>query len=484
MATDQTEPSQGLAHTWSTLRPIGRIRPRASSSIASSKINIGCECLDREMWSLDQAAEALAATGAKHARVQTGWSRCETEAGKFEFDWLDRIVVQILQLGIQPWFNISYGHPLYTDAPAKDAVGWTPTSSSTAMRAWQRYVEQLALHFRDRVTEFEIWNEPDLGVFWKPAPPDPIAYSRLVESTARVIRQTAPEIRIVAGGLAHGTEAWGLQFLDTCLRAGIKPYLDAISFHCYRPRPEGQSIREIEAIRALLKRHNLDVPLWEGECGCPSEVSTAEAMANQPWNEEKQAKWITRRLIIDLARDLDRVTHFHLSDFHNYYKDGPVNQPAYFGLLRNETYEPKPSFRCFQSICSLFDSNTQPDPELMGDVEIDLSQANSAAQHDWLLVQVFPFARHGFPLLAYWYPAELHPEHEGVTLFAQGSITIKLAHVQGLRMQRPVLIDPLEQQVFEIEGKDIRTGLRFEDLPLLDRPLFITEFSAIACCFM
>ena len=195
--------------------------------------------------------------------------------------------------------------------------------SAGVLAAWQRYVTALVTHFRDRVETYKVWNEPDLCAFWKPHTPDPLDYARLVEATAVVVRRHQPEARVAVGAAAHGTEAVGLQFLDACFRAGMTRHADVVTFHCYRNRPEGQSSAEIEAMRALLRRHGLGhVPLWEGECGCPSVGSDTEALAGQPWDEAKQATWLLRRLVIDLARVLDLVTYFHASDFSGYVKDG------------------------------------------------------------------------------------------------------------------------------------------------------------------
>ncbi len=466
-----------------------RLRLRASREIAASKINLGCECLDRGMWYPEKAFPHLAETGVKWARVQTGWSQCEKEKGKYDFAWLDPIVDQLLGMGIQPWFNVTYGNILHTGAPAWDAVGWTPMYDPAAAKAWRSFVGALTEHFRDRIERYEIWNEPDITVFWKQEASNPRKYAELVALTAREIRRFQPEAYIVGGAQAHGTSPAGLEYLESALQAGMGRHINAFSYHLYRPRPEGARLAEIQALRTLLQRHGLQIDLWQAESGCPSVMSTAEAMANIPWNEPKQAKWMLRRMLCDLDFEVDMTTHFHLSDFHNYFKDGPVNKPAYFGLLRNETYERKPAFYAFQSVCNLFDFQTEIDRELQLNYSLDETTAPGSAPLDWLLVKFVPFVRRGWPLLAYWYPSELNPEPKNQPRFAPGKLGFELSRPDGLRLREPVLVDPVRQTAYSVSGQWKEFGftcnvnrpgrLTFDQLPITDYPLFLTDAAAL-----
>jgi hypothetical protein len=55
-------------------------------------LGIGFETLDRKFFDPKPTYEPLEKLGIKWARVQTGWSRCETTKGKYDFAWLDEIV--------------------------------------------------------------------------------------------------------------------------------------------------------------------------------------------------------------------------------------------------------------------------------------------------------------------------------------------------------------------------------------------------------
>lgn len=472
-----------------TLAVPRRLRMRTSLEIKGSPINICYECLDRDMWQREKAFPHLAETGVKWARVQTGWSRCELEDGVFSFEWLDEIVDELIGVGVQPWFNVCYGNQLHTAAPAPDAVGWAPIYAESAVVAWRRFVGALVDHFKDRVQYYEVWNEPDIVVFWKGTPPDPVKYAELVAITAEEIRQHFAEAIIIGGALSRGADQHSLEFLDRALRAGMGKHLDVLSYHCYRPRPEGMRGRETQALKAILKRHQLDLPVWQGEGGCPSEMSQAEAMCGIPWTEPKQAKWLLRQMIGDLDHGLALTSHFHLSDFHNYFNDGPGNRSAYFGLLRLKDYSRKPSYYAFQSMCNLFDGDTQIDRELLCRFDVDETAVPGAAPKDWMLTQAVPFVRRGRPFVAFWYPAELNPERYDQLPYETGRVKLTLSRVSGLNLKDPVILDLVNQQAYGVtstaqpfpyaQAPDAGQQLVFENLPLLDHPLVLTDASAL-----
>lgn len=106
------------------MRKIGKLKGKNAKDIISSKIGVGFECLDRKMWDdSPDAYKLLGELGVKHARVQTGWNQCEQVIGKYDFQWLDKIVEQLFNVGVRPWFNLGYGNINHTDTEHPDAVG-------------------------------------------------------------------------------------------------------------------------------------------------------------------------------------------------------------------------------------------------------------------------------------------------------------------------------------------------------------------------
>ena len=69
------------------LKKIG-VLPRVSASeIASSRLGIGFEKLDRDVFDPEKAYDPVAEIGVKYVRLQSGWMRTEKEKGQLVIDY-------------------------------------------------------------------------------------------------------------------------------------------------------------------------------------------------------------------------------------------------------------------------------------------------------------------------------------------------------------------------------------------------------------
>ena len=57
------------------LKKIGKIIPKKSSEIKHSKISLGFEKLDRDVFDPEKAYDKVADCGVKKERLQSGWQR-------------------------------------------------------------------------------------------------------------------------------------------------------------------------------------------------------------------------------------------------------------------------------------------------------------------------------------------------------------------------------------------------------------------------
>jgi len=438
------------------LTPIGSIKPVRSADVEASPLGVGFEVLDRQRFDPEKTYPHLAELGVKWARCQTGWNRCETTPGQYTFGWLDKVVDSLLQIGIQPWFNLGYGNKLYTPKkPDAMSVGWAPVFDDDAQAAWLRFVGKLAEHFADRVEHWEIWNEPNIRAFWKPNKPNAADYVRMVEVTAPVIRRAISDVTLIGGAFA----GIPMGYIQECLDAGLAKHVDRISYHPYRPMPESGYAGEIARLREMIAEHTPEVAIWQGENGCPSlggpGTDSVGAMSNLPWNETAQAKWLTRRILTDLRLGIEHTSYFHTVDLVGY--RGKTN---YKGLLRGKDYSRKPSFSVYQCLCALFDSRTK----LRDDMVVDLIGQEKVS------LQEAGFSRGGRGMLAYWFPARLLDD------WTDRPLSMKIPTPAGARIDEPVLIDPLSPQVFRLpKTKKTDGGLVCEELPLKDYVMIVAD---------
>ena len=217
------------------LPEVGRLKPLPSKAIQASPLSIGFETLDRYQFDPTRTYEHLGKLGVKWARAQTGWCRCETEKGKYDFRWLDEIAESLLAQGIEPWFSLSYGNRLYTpEAPDVSAVGFSPMFTEDARNGWAAYVDAITQHFAGRVKKWEIWNEPNGKTFWRPRQPDAAGYVELARFTSPIVRRRIPDATVVGLGLA----GCSMKYMEEALKAGLAECVDRISFHPYGSMPE------------------------------------------------------------------------------------------------------------------------------------------------------------------------------------------------------------------------------------------------------
>ena len=467
---------EAVAGPFGRMMRLGWLNPVKSKDIEASPLSVGFEVLDRYGFDPSRTYPYLANLGVKWARCQTGWCRCEREPGRFDFAWLDEVVDSLRQIGIQPWFCLSYGNRLYTPEADEAAVGWAPIYSEQAQIAWVRFTRAIAEHFRDRVFHWEIWNEPNISQFWKPAKPNPADYVRLVSITAPEIRQRIPNAVIVGGALA----GMPVDYLRECLQAGLGRWVDRISFHPYRPVPEANYAAELAGFRKLLAERAPHATLWQGENGCPSVggPESTGALADLEWDEIRQAKWLLRRILIDLHFELELTSYFHTVDLVGY--RGKTN---FKGLLRGTDYSPKPAYFAYRNLCCLFDSDTKRVRE--GQLLLSpaghpgetaqspgspLSLERTSDSEVLKKVITTVFERKGRCLAGFWYPANLQ---EG-WIPRRVDLRIKLSSQENL--ERPVIIDPLEGQVFKPSHIERTSeGFALCNLPLLDYPVLITD---------
>lgn len=446
---------------------LGKLAPRPSKAIAASPLSVGFETLDRKMFDPERTYQWIGQLGVKWARCQTGWARTEQTEGVYDFAWLDGVVDSLRNVGVQPWFNLGYGNRLYTpEVPDASAVGWVPLNNDAAKAAWVRYTGKIAAHFRDRVKHWEIWNESNIRGFWKPTEPKPELYVELVKLTVPEIRKQIPDAVIIGGAFA----GMPLKFFEQCMELGLGEYVDKISYHPYRPIPEAKYEGEVQQWRDVLAKHKPSIQLWQGENGCPSQPGGSGALANLKWTETTQARWVLRRILNDLRLGIEVTSYFHLVDLVNYnWGSGATGKTNFKGLLRGADYTPKPSYDAYQCLCTLFDAETQ-----RAELPVTFAPSASDAQPlDTAKAFSASFRRGGYGLWAYWWPSKLPEE------FAAREISLTVQQ-KDAKLDQPVLVDPLTQEICRLEGTRQASGWTFAKLPIVDYPLLLTDRAIVS----
>jgi hypothetical protein len=199
---------------------------------------------DRFQWfsptELAQSLDDAVALGIGWLRVDLSWDEVQHQSpGAYDWSPVDRLVDVASARGLRilaildrtpPWARPA-GCDSDTCAPAD------PSQFAAFAAAAARRYALLG------VRTWEIWNEPNIDIFWKPSP-DVARYVALLRPTVAAIRDVDPGARVISGGLSSAGTApgmiAGLDFLRAFAALGGPGLVDAVGFHPYSfPVPPG-----------------------------------------------------------------------------------------------------------------------------------------------------------------------------------------------------------------------------------------------------
>jgi hypothetical protein len=145
------------------------------------------------------------------------------------YDWssLDRLVAAAESRGMEVHLQLSgtpdWVHPdLENTVPDARTRRWTPPRTEQELGHWSNYVHDVVSRYRGRVVRYEIWNEQNIGHFWKPEP-NPGGYAALLRAAYFSAKSADPGAVVCFGGLASND----LGYLKAYYAAAENRYPDA-----------------------------------------------------------------------------------------------------------------------------------------------------------------------------------------------------------------------------------------------------------------
>jgi hypothetical protein len=144
------------------------------------------------------------------------------------------------------------------------------------------FVRRVAKRYRGRVGAYIIWNEPNLAIEWGGAPPDPAAFTELLQVGYEAVKTADPDALVIAAGLAptnsSNRDAMDERvFLQEMYQAGASAYFDGLAAHPYsfgQPpdvpdnKTEQPAFGRLAELRAIMvKNGDAHKPVWITEMG-------------------------------------------------------------------------------------------------------------------------------------------------------------------------------------------------------------------------
>ena len=446
------------------LEDIGVLRQKTLSEVHNNLI-IGCETLDRGYADYHSYKEYLEPLGMRHIRLQAGWAKSEPKRGEYYFSWLDSIIDDAVSRGLEPWLELSYGNPVYPGGGTPFLSGGWPRGQE-ALAGWKAWVREVAVRYKGKVQQWEIWNEPENNL--RREGRNPAEMADLAFETARILKEIDPEAIVAAYGIGRPRHANGvaelIALLSEKLHASGQEYLiDAVSYHGYHYIPEEPYFVEADSLKAILTKCNWDVPIWQGESGAPSVGYMGGAIADYPWTEVSQAKWALRKILCDHAHGI-RTGIFSIADM-NYASTDEINKKNYKGLLstdeNNRVLRPKMAYEAVRNLVSVYDNLS---------VACDSSAVKVYA--DSAMVYLFTDDVTGLHSAVLW-KAGAAPTDECA------KTPVKVA-LEGFRSRNPVCVDLLTGHVYRPRVRCCSGTSILKNVPFFDSPVIICDESQVS----
>jgi hypothetical protein len=323
-------------------------------------------------------------------------------------------------------------------------------------------------------------------------------YGQFAFETARTIREADPKAGIILGAFAHavwgegGKPSKGREFARVALEKFVqlagRGFANAVTYHAYNSNPD-KVYGSIPSFRGMI--HTIDPALQvrQGENGAPSLNQQHYALRNEWWTEEKQAKWLLRRMLGDAARGIP-TSIFTMTEKH-YPVAAETNltwvgaktdqKPAadsakhFKGLLETRLYAPgtpeddrtivrtKAGYVAMQAVTAIFDSRLKP----LG-VKCDVTGGSGP-------VSAHVFRRDdGAAVLAVWRHGDIPGDKSMHEL-----VDVRIESVEF--GAEPRYVDLLTRATYRTRGVVQRDGAAtvIRGLPIYDSPVLITHASLV-----
>jgi len=267
------------------------------------------------------AVATAAALGVGWVKEEFRWDWVEPRRGTWTWTCMDRVVdaERAKGLAILGLLDFTAGWAVGEGGP----VSSTPPPHDL----WAEYVAQTVGRYRDRVHAWEVWNEPNIPVFWRGSKEQ---YADLLRVTYDTIKRMDPGATVLGPAISGTDEDW--------LAAMPWDKMDALNDQGYSLFGQG-----LPGLKGTLARFPAK-PIWITEFGFSSQGGP------EPWyvgDEAAQARYLVQQIAEMLASDLPiaRIMPYVLNDHEG------------FELVHGWT-RPKPAYNAYRTAAERLEGAT------------------------------------------------------------------------------------------------------------------------------
>ena len=286
---------------------------------------------------INREIDAVTQTSASWLRVLVDWSKIEPTQGQYDWAYLDNIVNYATSHGLRVLGVLAYT-PTWARPQGPGMLFWTVPPKNPGDFA--NFATAAVRRYGDRIQNWEIWNEPNLPLFFGFTDKKAERYAELLKAVYPAIKGAQPGATVVAGGLSRiGGRDSPPGFLQQMYDAGAGPFFDAANAHPY-VFPGGLAAdskngwSDVGRMRDVMVAHgDAGKKIWMTEIGAPTSTGTDGV------SPQEQAKQITDVMSAAAGTEFSGpVFIYSIRDTNS--ADGG-NRERNFGALLTSDWQPK-----------------------------------------------------------------------------------------------------------------------------------------------
>ncbi len=295
-----------------------------------------------------QEVRLMQEAGVAWVRLGVSWKAAEPVRGRYNEYYLaglETAIDEIRTSGMRVYLVV-----LVTPAWANPAGSDYPP---LRMRDMGSFVGYLVRRLSSRVKHWEIWNEPDWHVFWRPAP-DAGAFVEMLREAYTAGKAADPQALFVSGGLAGNN----VEYLRQMYSRGAGRFFDALGVHPYifqrdpdvvypNARHSFHGLGELRKV--MVANGDSGKPIWVTEMSWPTHRRAPGAKGD--WAEgvceETQAAYLVRAY----QRIQSEFSFIPVATWYNFRDGGTdaTNVEHNWGLVGHD-FKPKPAYFAKQQL--------------------------------------------------------------------------------------------------------------------------------------
>ena len=302
--------------------------------------------------------------GFSSIRDEVYWGDVEKPIGTFRFSAkYDDYIQAASDRDIRVLISLEYGNP----APGEKVANRGFPLDESGRKRFARYAEELVKRYGDKVTLWEIWNEPSKALGIDPG----TSYYELLKETYTTIKTLQPNSTVICSGGAPNLVDGA--YLTPIFQSGGVKYMDGFAMHTYvapfNPedgyRTKGHPFLQNVSVTSLwphykkmidtYSKKNKPLTAWITEMGWfQADTLIRDGGEILYIDEARQAAYITRVFL--MSRRYKATSCVYVYDFQN---DGinPKEKEHNFGVIRKD-FSPKAAYCAVSVLSSLLENKS------------------------------------------------------------------------------------------------------------------------------